>query len=131
MCYLGVNSACALQSLLKAPSWRPRFRYYHWSLSMFGSCLCIAVMFMSNWIFAILAIFIGVAVYKYIEYRGAEKEWGDGIRGLGLSAARYALLNLEEGPLHTKNWRHVDHRLQPHGFYLSHVIFQTAIANIM
>uniref|UniRef100_A0A915JR08 Amino acid permease/ SLC12A domain-containing protein n=1 Tax=Romanomermis culicivorax TaxID=13658 RepID=A0A915JR08_ROMCU len=29
MCYLGVNSACALQSLLKAPSWRPRFRYYH------------------------------------------------------------------------------------------------------
>jgi len=30
MCYLGVNSACALQSLLKAPSWRPRFRYYHW-----------------------------------------------------------------------------------------------------
>ncbi|XP_035282014.1 solute carrier family 12 member 6-like isoform X2 [Anguilla anguilla] len=35
----------------------------------------------------------------------AEKEWGDGIRGLSLSAARYALLRLEEGPLHTKNWR--------------------------
>jgi len=27
-------------------------------------------MFMSNWIFAILAIFIGIAVYKYIEYQG-------------------------------------------------------------
>lgn len=35
----------------------------------------------------------------------AEKEWGDGIRGLSLSAARYALLRLEEGPPHTKNWR--------------------------
>lgn len=37
--------------------------------------------------------------------RSAEKEWGDGIRGLSLSAARYALMRLEEGPPHTKNWR--------------------------
>ncbi|KAG9473739.1 hypothetical protein GDO78_004177 [Eleutherodactylus coqui] len=65
MCYMFVNLACAVQTLLRTPNWRPRFRYYHW----------------------------------------AEKEWGDGIRGLSLSAARYALLRLEEGPPHTKNWR--------------------------
>jgi hypothetical protein len=35
----------------------------------------------------------------------AEKEWGDGLRGLAMSAARYALLRLEEGPPHVKNWR--------------------------
>lgn len=35
----------------------------------------------------------------------AEKEWGDGIRGMALTAARYSLLRLEEGPPHTKNWR--------------------------
>ena len=35
----------------------------------------------------------------------AEKEWGDGISGLALSAARFSLLRLEEGPPHTKNWR--------------------------
>ena len=35
----------------------------------------------------------------------AEKEWGDGIRGLAMSAARFALLRLEEGPPHVKNWR--------------------------
>lgn len=38
-------------------------------------------------------------------YSRAEKEWGDGLRGLALSAARYSLLRLEEGPPHTKNWR--------------------------
>lgn len=38
-------------------------------------------------------------------YFRAEKEWGDGLRGLALSAARYSLLRLEEGPPHTKNWR--------------------------
>ena len=35
----------------------------------------------------------------------AEKEWGDGVSGLSLQAARYSLLKLEEAPLHTKNWR--------------------------
>ncbi|XP_057396487.1 solute carrier family 12 member 7 isoform X5 [Balaenoptera acutorostrata] len=65
MCYMFVNLACALQTLLRTPNWRPRFKYYHW----------------------------------------AEKEWGDGIRGLSLNAARYALLHVEHGPLHTKNWR--------------------------
>ena len=35
----------------------------------------------------------------------AEKEGGDGLRGLALSAARFSLLRLEEGPPHTKNWR--------------------------
>ncbi|KHJ92101.1 hypothetical protein OESDEN_08019 [Oesophagostomum dentatum] len=89
MCYLGVNASCALQSLLKSPGWRPSYKYFHWSLSMFGAFLCIAVMFISAWHFALIAIFIGAAVYKYIEYAGAEKEWGDGLRGLGLSAARY------------------------------------------
>lgn len=39
----------------------------------------------------------------------AEKEWGDGIRGISLSAARFALMRLEEGPPHTKNWRSLSH----------------------
>lgn len=37
----------------------------------------------------------------------AEKEWGDGLRGLSLNAARFALIHLEEAPPHTKNWRWV------------------------
>lgn len=47
----------------------------------------------------------------------AEKEWGDGIRGLSLSAARYALLRLEAGPPHTKNWRY-NHNSRRH-YYLT------------
>jgi len=105
MCYGFVNLACALQTLLRTPMWRPRFRYYHWSLSLIGVILCLAVMFMSSWYYALLAMGIAGVIYKYIEYRGAEKEWGDGLRGLALSAARFSLLRLEEGPPHTKNWR--------------------------
>uniref|UniRef100_A0AAQ4PVP0 Solute carrier family 12 member 4 n=1 Tax=Gasterosteus aculeatus aculeatus TaxID=481459 RepID=A0AAQ4PVP0_GASAC len=105
MCYLFVNLACAVQTLLRTPSWRPRFKYYHWALSFLGMSMCLALMFISSWYYAIVAMVIAGMIYKYIEYQGAEKEWGDGIRGLSLSAARYALLRLEVGPPHTKNWR--------------------------
>ncbi|XP_062835865.1 LOW QUALITY PROTEIN: solute carrier family 12 member 5, partial [Anolis carolinensis] len=105
MCYMFVNLACAVQTLLRTPNWRPRFRYYHWTLSFLGMSLCLALMFICSWYYAIVAMVIAGLIYKYIEYRGAEKEWGDGIRGLSLSAARYALLRLEEGQPHTKNWR--------------------------
>uniref|UniRef100_A0AAY5EP84 Solute carrier family 12 member 7a n=1 Tax=Electrophorus electricus TaxID=8005 RepID=A0AAY5EP84_ELEEL len=105
MCYLFVNLACALQTLLRTPNWRPRFKYYHWALSFLGMSLCLALMFISSWNYALVAMVIATCIYKYIEYRGAEKEWGDGIRGLSLNAARYALIRLEESPPHTKNWR--------------------------
>uniref|UniRef100_A0A3Q0QR18 Solute carrier family 12 member 7a n=1 Tax=Amphilophus citrinellus TaxID=61819 RepID=A0A3Q0QR18_AMPCI len=105
MCYLFVNLACAVQTLLCTPNWRPRFKFYHWSLSFIGMSLCLSLMFVCSWYYALVVIVIAGCIYKYIEYKGAVKEWGDGIRGLSLNAARYALIRLEEVPLHTKNWR--------------------------
>ncbi|CDQ74580.1 unnamed protein product [Oncorhynchus mykiss] len=105
MCYLFVNLACAVQTLLRTPNWRPRFKFYHWTLSFLGMSLCVSLMFISSWYYALVAMSIAGCIYKYIEYRGAEKEWGDGIRGLSLNAARYALIRLDEVQPHTKNWR--------------------------
>lgn len=105
MCYMFVNLACVLQILLRTPSWRPRFRYYHWAASLSGMIMCIVLMFICSWVYALVALSLAAVVYKYIEYKGAEKEWGDGMKGLQMSSARYALLRLNEGPPHTKNWR--------------------------
>ncbi|KAJ8041993.1 Solute carrier family 12 member 6 [Holothuria leucospilota] len=105
MCYMFVNLACALQTLLSTPNWRPRFQYYHWCLSFLGMLMCVALMFISSWYYALVAMALAAGIYKYIEFQGAEKEWGDGLRGLSLQAARFSLLKLEEGPPHTKNWR--------------------------
>lgn len=52
-----------------------------------------------HWLFMVSLAKTWSLVYR------AVKEWGDGIRGLSLNAARYALIRLEEVPLHTKNWR--------------------------
>ena len=40
------------------------------SLSVLGVVMCVAVMFMSSWYFALIAMAIAGIVYKYIEYRG-------------------------------------------------------------
>lgn len=105
MCYFFINLACALHSLLGSPNWRPRFKHYHWSISMIGCLLCLFVMIVSSWLYFIIAIFLASCIYKYIEFHGAEKEWGDGKQGLALSAARYNLLRLKTSEPHTKNWR--------------------------
>nr|XP_055058227.1 solute carrier family 12 member 7 isoform X6 [Misgurnus anguillicaudatus] len=105
MCYLFVNLACAVQTLLRTPNWRPRFKFYHWFLSFLGMSLSLSLMFVSSWYYALIVIVVSGFIYKYIEYRGAEKEWGDGLRGLSLNAAHYSLIKLEETQLHTKNWR--------------------------
>ena len=105
MCYFFINLACTLHSLLGSPNWRPRFKHYHWSISTLGCILCLFVMIVSSWIYFSIAIFLASCIYKYIEFSGAEKEWGDGKQGLALSAARYNLLRLKTSEPHTKNWR--------------------------
>eukprot|EP00041_Stephanoeca_diplocostata_P025237 m.656760 g.656760 ORF g.656760 m.656760 type:complete len:1031 (-) comp22706_c0_seq1:147-3239(-) len=105
MCYGFINLACALQSLLRSPSWRPRYKYYHWGLSALGVLMCLILMLVSSLVYAICAIIVASLIYYYIQYKGAAKEWGDGLRGLSMQAARFSLLRLEETPPHTKNWR--------------------------
>ena len=44
LCYGGVNLSCFLLDLLDAPSWRPRWKFHHWSLSLLGASLCIGML---------------------------------------------------------------------------------------
>ncbi|XP_054374197.1 solute carrier family 12 member 4-like [Molothrus ater] len=95
--HLGLNLACALQGLLPTAGWSPRCPLYHWSVSLAGALLCLSLMFVTCWHCALLALGIGATAYKYLEFRSAQSEWGEGLRGLSLSAARLALLRLEDG----------------------------------
>lgn len=40
------------------------------ALSFLGMSLCLALMFISSWYYAIVAMAIATCIYKYIEYRG-------------------------------------------------------------
>ncbi|WKX95384.1 hypothetical protein Q1695_012100 [Nippostrongylus brasiliensis] len=115
MCYAFVNLIAFLHSILKVPNWRPRFKYFHWLLSLMGAFLCFFIMFASDWHLALVACAITFFIYKYVEWKGAKKEWGDGMRGLALTTAQYSLLKastpqksgipVEDKDPHPKNWR--------------------------
>ena len=52
--------------------------------------MCIALMFICSWLYALIALALAAFVYKYIEYKGAEKEWGDGMKGLQVSTCTFS-----------------------------------------
>lgn len=106
MCYLFVNLSTALCSLIKAPSWRPSFKYYHWSLSLLGAGCCLTLIFLTSVWYALASFVIAGFIYFAIGRYGAQKEWGDSVKGLHMSMAISSLKRYGANiSTHTKNWR--------------------------
>ena len=93
MCYLFVNVSTTICSLMQAPSWRPSFKYYHWSTSLLGACCCLLLIFLTSVLYAIVAFLIAGGIYFAIARWGAKKEWGDAIKGMSMSIALQALVS--------------------------------------
>lgn len=70
MCYLFVNLICVLQTILKLPNWRPRFKYYHWTLSLAGVFLNFALCIIAGWYYALSAFMVAAFIFVYIQYKG-------------------------------------------------------------
>lgn len=100
-----LNFAAFTESVTKNPSYRPTFRYCHWSVSLAGSVGCLTVMFLINWIWALISIVVISGLYWYIRDNEIESRWGDLRSGAAFERARTSLLRLEEEAYHTKNWR--------------------------
>jgi amino acid transporter len=58
-----INFACALLSLLNNPSWRPTWPYFHWTIAICGSILCIVIMLYISWWAALIAYMLAIALY--------------------------------------------------------------------
>ncbi|MGC6448833.1 MAG: amino acid permease [Rubripirellula sp.] len=102
-----LNLATFYESITRNPSYRPTFHYCHWSTSLLGFLGCLAVMFLMNWVWALISIaFVGV-LHGFIRHREVESRWGDLRSGVVFERARKALLRLDSEVHHPKNWRPV------------------------
>ena len=115
--YALLNLATFYEAVTKNPSYRPTFRYCHWSLSLLGAFGCLAVMLLINWAWAVGSIAVIAAIYGYIQYHEIEARWGDLQGGVVFERARRALLRLEEMSYHPKELatgdaRNVEQRLE-------------------
>lgn len=100
-----LNLATFYESITSNPSYRPTFRYCHWSLSLLGAAGCLAVMFLIHPVMAAVSIACMIGLHWLIGYREIKSNWGDLTSGLILQRTRKNLLRLEEERYHPKNWR--------------------------
>ncbi len=100
-----LNLATFYEAVTKNPSYRPTFRFRHWSISLAGALGCLAVMFLINWLWAMISIGFIALLHWFIRWREIESRWGDLQSGVVFERARKSLLKLEEGAFHPKNWR--------------------------
>jgi Amino acid permease/Solute carrier family 12 len=103
--YGTLNLACFYEAYSRNPSFRPRFKYSHWSLALAGTAGCLIAMLLIDAVWAIVALAAVAGLYWLIRRIGIQARWGDVHSGLAFERARRALLKLEEEPIHPKNWR--------------------------
>jgi amino acid transporter len=103
--YGTINLATFYEGITKNPSYRPTFRYSHWSTSLLGAIGCGGVMLLMNWQWALLSTALMAAIYFFIYRKQVESRWGDLNSGLLFERTRKNLIKLERMFYHPKNWR--------------------------
>jgi len=59
-----------------SPSWRPSFRSYNKYTALIAFICCVAVMFASDWLSALIAWVIAAIIYQYTKMFPADVDWG-------------------------------------------------------
>lgn len=116
-----LNLATFYEAISKNPSYRPTFHYCHWSTSLLGAVGCLVVMFLINWVWALVSILFIAALHWFIRYREVESRWGDLRSGMIFERARKSLLKLESEVYHPKNWRPILMALSGTGWTRPHI----------
>ena len=112
--YAGINLSTLLLSVLRAPGFRPTFRYFNWATSLLGFLWCIGLAFVMSWSVTLAVIGLGMILFFCIwkttsKNRKTSSEVGDlgsVIQGVRFSVC-HTLLNklVDSDELHAKNWR--------------------------
>jgi amino acid transporter len=106
LCTYGmINFAAFVESFGANPSFRPRFKFYHWTTSILGTIACLAVMILIDAFAATVAISVIAAIYIYLSRRVFRSAFGDARLGFQYAIVVRALQKLRLMTPHAKNWR--------------------------
>ena len=103
--YALINFSVFHASITKSPGWRPSFKYYNMWVSLLGTVLCVAVMFLMDWKTALITFGIVAVLYFYISYRNPEANWGSSTQAQQFVTTLKNCHTLNEMPEHVKNYR--------------------------
>jgi amino acid transporter len=106
LCTYGmINLAAFVESFGANPSFRPRFRFYHWTTSLLGFVACLIVMILIDAFAALMAIILVAGIYVFLSRRVFRSAFGDARLGFQYSLAVRSLQKLRRMIPHPKNWR--------------------------
>jgi len=100
-----VNLAAFVEGFSANPSFRPRFKYFHWLPAMLGALACAGTAFLiDHWAAMAAAVFVTL-FYFYLRSRVLKVRFGDARWGFAYTRLRKTLLAMAKMPSHPKNWR--------------------------
>jgi hypothetical protein len=101
-----LNFACAAASTAHWPGWRPQFKYYSPLLAAAGGCACIALMFFTSTLWAVITIALVVlVVWHVVRFGPSKREWGPATAQHKLSLAVSWLAEVNRDARSSKNYR--------------------------
>ena len=106
LCTYGmVNLAAFVESFGANPSFRPRFRFFHWTVSLVGAIECLVIMFLIDARAAVVSALVIAGLYLVISRRMHRSAFGDARRGFLYSVVARNLQRLRVSGPDPKNWR--------------------------
>jgi hypothetical protein len=117
-----LNLATFYEAITKNPSYRPQFKWCHWSTSLAGAIGCGVVMLLIDFGWAIFAVTLVAAIHWYLSRIELTASWGHLQSGLLFERTRKSLMKLEDELYHPKNWRPFVLALSGGGFTRPHLV---------
>jgi len=99
------NLAAFVESFSRNPSFRPRFKLFHWTLALVGAVACFVVSFLIDAIAAFGAVVFVALLFLYVRRFVSASSFADARHGFYYSRTRNNLFTLAQLPVHPKNWR--------------------------
>ena len=100
-----LNYATFFEARSSSPSFRPRFRWFDYRLSLLGFLACLGVMLAIDLRAGIIAISVLFAIYQYLKRTAGPARWADSRRSYHLQLVREHLLAAAKEPQHPRDWR--------------------------
>jgi len=103
--YALINYSCFMLEIYKSPGWRPSFIYFNKWTAILGAIMCVVIMFLTDYISALVACSIAIGIYKYVQHADIDINWGTAMQSRSHVNALTALLKLRKDKSHIKNFR--------------------------
>ncbi|MDD6337922.1 MAG: hypothetical protein PUC15_06010 [Lentisphaeria bacterium] len=103
--YAIINIAAAVEHFAANPSFRPKFRFFHWMVGCYGAIACFVAAVFINALLLLVAFAVVGTLFLIAKRKSLASTFGDARRGYYFERIRRTLIQLASMPSDAKNWR--------------------------